>query len=98
MADKIKLNYPAMTEMANQCKAVAQRLGETAKLGQTSAQEMQNGALIGDSGEAFANALTSAYVPQVKKLADKFNEVAKDILDAIQDMKSSDSGAGGLFN
>jgi uncharacterized protein YukE len=98
MADKIKLNYPAMQEMANQCKAVAQRLAETAKLGQTAAQEMQNGALLGDAGENFANALTSAYVPGVKKLADKFNEVAKDIMDAIQDMKSSDSGAGGLFN
>lgn len=98
MADKIKLNYPAMTEMANQCKAAAQRLQETAKLGQTAAQEMQNGALVGTPGEVFANALTSAFVPQVKKLADKLNEVSKDIMDAIQDMKSSDSGAGGLFN
>jgi len=98
MADKIKLNYPAMQEMANQCKQAAQRLAETAKLGQNAAQEMQNGALLGDAGEAFANALTSAFVPQVKKLADKFNEVSKDIMDAIQDMKSSDQGAGGLFN
>lgn len=98
MADKIKLNYPAMQEMANQCKQAAQRLTMTAQLGQKAAQEMQNGALLGDAGEAFANALTSAFVPQVKKLADKFNEVSKDILDAIQDMKSSDQGAGGLFN
>lgn len=98
MSDVIKLNYPAMQEMAQQCKAASQRLMDTARLAQQSAQEMQNGALIGDAGEAFSNALLSKFLPAVQKLSQKFEEIAKDITGAISDMQAQDKGAGGLFN
>ena len=55
MSDVIKLNYPAMQEMAQQCKAASQRLMETARLSQQIGQEMQNGALVGDAGDAFSH-------------------------------------------
>lgn len=97
MSDKIKLNYPAMREMSDQCKNTAQRLQETVSLGQKLAQELQNGALVGDSGEAFANALLSSFVPAVNRLSQKFNEVSRDIQAAIADMQAQDKGAGGLF-
>ena len=61
MSDVIKLNYPAMQEMAQQCKAASQRLMETARLAQQSAQEMQNGALVGDAGDAFSHALLTLF-------------------------------------
>jgi len=98
MSEVIKLNYPAMQEMAQQCKAVSQRLLETVRLAQQAAGEMQNGALVGDAGEAFSNALQSAFVPSVNKLSQKFEEIAKDITAAISDMQAQDKGAGGLFN
>lgn len=98
MSEVIKLNYPAMQEMAQQCKAAQQRLMETARLAQQIGNEMQNGALIGDAGDAFANALLSALVPSVNKLSQKFEELAKDIQGAISDMQAQDKGAGGLFN
>jgi len=98
MSDQIKLNYPAMQEMAQQCKSVSQRLLETIRLAQQIAQEMQGGALVGDPGEAFSAALTSAFCPAVMKLSQKFEEVAKDIEGAIADMQASDRSAGGLFN
>jgi WXG100 family type VII secretion target len=97
MTDVIKLNYPAMQEMAQQCKATSQRLLETVRLAQQIAQEMQNGGLVGDAGEAFSNALTSAFVPSVNKLSQKFEEVAKDIAGAISDMQAQDKGAAGRF-
>jgi len=98
MSDVIKLNYPAMNEMAQQCKATSQRLLETVRLAQQIAQEMQNGALVGDAGEAFSNAILSAFVPSVNKLSQKFEEIAKDIAAAISDMQAQDRGAAGHFN
>jgi WXG100 family type VII secretion target len=97
MSDQIKLNYPAMQEMAQQCKSVAQRLQETIRLAQQVAQEMQNGALVGDPGEAFSAALNTAFCPAVNKLSQKFDEVAKDIEGAIADMQAADKSAGGQF-
>lgn len=95
--DVIKLNYPAMREMAAHCRKVSQRLQETVKMGQTIAQQMQNGALVGDAGEAFSGALQQAFVPSVNRLALKFNEVAADIQKAIDVMQDEDSEAGGRF-
>ena len=57
MSEVIKLNYPAMEDMARHCKAVAQRLQETIKMGQQIASEMENGALIGNAGETFSQVL-----------------------------------------
>jgi len=51
MAEIIKLNYPAMREMSQHCKQVAQRLQETIKMGQGIASQMENGALIGEAGQ-----------------------------------------------
>lgn len=97
MADKIKLNYPAMEEMAQHIKGVQQRLGQTTQLAKSIAQEMQGGALVGDAGEAFVNALNSAFIPSVNKLSQKFAEVADDIKKAIQDMQAADKRAGSAF-
>ncbi|PKO13951.1 MAG: hypothetical protein CVU39_16350 [Chloroflexi bacterium HGW-Chloroflexi-10] len=98
MSEVIKMNYPAMQEMAQHCKSTAQRLLETVRMAQQISQEMQNGALVGDAGEAFSNALTGAFVNSVNKLSQKFDELAKDIEGAVADMQASDKGAGGLFN
>lgn len=99
MGDVIKLNYPAMQEMAQHCKATSQRLQETIRLAQSICQQLEGGALVGDAGEAFGGALTQALVPAVQRLAMKFEEVAKDIEGAVQDMQQADSQrAAGLFN
>lgn len=97
MADVIKLNYPAMREMAAHCRKVAQRLQETAKMSDGIASQMTNGALVGDAGTAFVDALNSGLKPAVIRLSQKFDEVAKDIETAIADMQAEDKEAGGRF-
>lgn len=97
MSEVIKLNYPAMEDMARHCKAVAQRLQETIKLGQQIASEMENGALVGDAGQAFTQVLRQDFNSAVTKLMQKFEEVADDIQKAIDDMKAEDSEAAGRF-
>lgn len=97
MSEVIKLNYPQMQEMAEQCIKLEQRLQETVQLGRSIAQELQGGALIGDVGEAFAATLNGKFSSQTMRLSQKFGEIAKDIKSAIADMQASDKSAGGLF-
>jgi len=97
-SDKIRLNYPAMQEMAQQCNTTAQRLMETSRLAQQIAQEMQSSAMVGNSGDSFSSALTNAFIPAVNKLSQKFAEEASDIQKAIQDMQVQDTQAAGKFN
>ena len=92
MPDMIKLDYEAMRDMSRQCKATAQRLLETVNMAQQIAQRMQGGALVGDAGEAFSNALSGSFCPSVKRLSEKFEEVSKDIEGAIHDMQEADTG------
>jgi|SRR5271157_586609 len=95
--DVIKLNYPAMQDMAQQCTKVAQRLEQTVQLARQIAQQLQAGAMVGDAGEAFSNALTSVLSPKVQRLSDKFSEINGDILGAISDMQAQDQSASGRF-
>lgn len=97
MAEKIKLNYPAMQDMAAHCKQVAQRLQETIKVVQGIASQMENGALVGEAGQNFCAAIRDGFIPGVTRFSEKFNEIAKDIEGAIADMKAEDAEAGGRF-
>lgn len=96
MADKIRVNYPALEDMAKHCEMVAQRLAQTGALSQKIAGQMQNGALIGDAGNIYVQALGMFYT-KVMKLSEKFREEAKDIKAAMADMMAADNAAGNKF-
>jgi uncharacterized protein YukE len=97
MSEKIRVNYPALLEMAKHCEMVANRLNETASLGQKIAQQMNNGALVGEPGEIFGSALQGPFLSRVQKLSAKFTEVSSDIKQAVNDMQTADRAAGGNF-
>jgi WXG100 family type VII secretion target len=96
MADKIRVNYPALEDMAKQCDQAAQRIRQTASMANQIAQQMQNGALQGEFGDIFVQAL-GVFQTKVNKLADKFAEEAGDIRGAMSDMQAADNAAGGKF-
>lgn len=96
-SDKIKMNYAAMDEMAAHCQKVAERLLQTVELGKKVASEMNNGALVGETGSTFAAALSGPFATAIGKLSAKFGEEAEDIKKAIEDMKKADSSAGAQF-
>jgi uncharacterized protein YukE len=97
MTEKIKLNYPQMQEMATHLRKVKERLEQTNEFARSIANEMTSGALVGDVGEAFADNLNRRFITGVKLFATKFEEIAKDIDQAISDMQSADSNAGNQF-
>ncbi len=96
MADKIRVNYPALEDMAKQCDQAAQRIRQTVSMANQIAQQMQNGALQGEFGDIFVQAL-GVFQTKVNKLADKFAEEAGDIRGAMSDMQAADNAAGGKF-
>jgi WXG100 family type VII secretion target len=96
MADKIRVNYPALEDMAKQCDQAAQRIHQTASMANQIAQQMQNGALQGEFGDIFVQAL-GVFQTKVNKLADKLSEEAGDIRGAMSDMQAADNAAGGKF-
>ena len=96
MADKIRVNYPALEDMAKNIDAFAQRLRQTVSMANQIAQQMQGGALQGEFGDIFVQAL-GVFQTKVKKLADKFAEEAGDIRGAMSDMQAADNAAGGKF-
>lgn len=97
MNDKIRVNYPALEEMARQCDKIAQKLGETQQMAVKIAAGMVDGALVGDTGEQFADALNSHFSPAVNRLQEKFMEESQDIRAAIAAMQAADRSAGGNF-
>jgi WXG100 family type VII secretion target len=96
MADKIRVNYAALEDMAKQCDTVAQRLQDLAKQGNGIGQQMSGGALLGQPGSVFVGALNT-FSQKTLKLSAKFTEEANDIRSAAQDMQAADGQAGGKF-
>ncbi len=96
MADQIRVNYPALEDMAKHCQMVAERLAQTAAVAQKIAGQMQNGALVGEPGEVYVQAL-GQFFQKTTKLSNKFNEVSNDIKQAMADMRQADSAAGNQF-
>lgn len=97
MADKIRVNYPALEDMAKHCQMSAERLAQTGALSQKIAAQMQNGALIGDAGNVYVQAL-GVFYQKIMRLSAKFTEEANDIRQAMSDMQQADSSAGNNFN
>ena len=89
--DKIKLNYEQADHMAKTFKQGAQQLQQTMQDMQGIAQLLQEGALLGDGGHAFADAVNSKLCPSLKRMSDKFNELERDVHAAINYMKQADA-------
>lgn len=97
MPDKIKMEYPLMEAMAKSFNEGSQQLQGTGKSMAKIADDMEGGALKGDGGSAFADAIRSKLVPAINKLDAKFKELQGDILKAMQDMQSADKESKSQF-
>ncbi len=95
--DVIKLDYPKAEEMRKTFKAGSQQLEATMKEMQSIANMLQEGALLGDGGNAFVEALRSKLVPSLAKLKAKYDEMDRDVAAAVSSMKRHDAGSATNF-
>ncbi len=94
---KIKMEYARMEEMAKTFQQGAEQLKETMSQMQGIANTLQDGALLGQGGAAFVEAINSKLVPSINRLEGKFEELQQDILKAMKDMQQADKTSEGLM-
>ena len=94
---KIKMEYARMEEMAKTFQQGSQQLKETLSQMSAAANTLQDGALLGQGGAAFVDAVRNKLVPAISRLDTKFQELQKDVTNAMNDMKAADSQSKGLF-
>lgn len=94
---KIKMEYARMEEMAKTFQAGGEQLKETMSQMMSIANQLQDGALLGQGGAAFTDAIRNKLCPAISRLENKFMELQKDVVGAMNDMKQADSTSKGLF-
>jgi WXG100 family type VII secretion target len=95
--DIIKLDYPKAEEMRKTFKAGAEQIETTLKEMKAIANKLKEGALLGDGGKAYAEAIQSQLCPSLVKLQAKYKEMDKDVADAVNLMKQSDRESAANF-
>jgi WXG100 family type VII secretion target len=98
MADKIKLNYPMAEQMARTFNQSSQQIDTTIKEMKAISDTLKNGALLGQGGQAFAEAIDTRFVKSLDKLSKKFLELDKDVRAAIAAMRQADEESKRQFN
>lgn len=97
MADEIRINFPAAEEMISSFNAGRERVQDTISEMLKVAGMMEDGALVGEAGNAFVEAIRDGMVVSLGKLDEMIEELAKDVADAMKTMQDQDSGAAGKF-
>lgn len=98
MSKKIKLDYGLADEMIKSFNQGHQQLEQTTKEMQKIAQTLEDGALQGQGGAAFTEALRQKLCPAITKLAAKFKEMEKDVAKAVKLMQEADAAAKKALN
>ncbi len=91
MTDIIKMDYPKMQAMSATFKQGVQQLETTTQQMRSIAKTLENGALLGKGGTAFADAINSKLCPTLERMRAKFDELSKDVEKAMADMKAADT-------
>jgi WXG100 family type VII secretion target len=97
MADQIKMNFGMMEDMARVFAEGAQTLESVGTEVGNIAKALQDGALLGDAGEAFADACSGPLASSVDRIREKLLELKGDIEGAAQDMQDADSTTVGYY-
>ena len=77
---KIKMEYDRMDEMAKTFQQGSEQLKDTLAQMQSIANTLQDGALLGQGGAAFSDAIRNKLCPSISRLEQKFQELNKDVL------------------
>jgi uncharacterized protein YukE len=98
MQDEIKMDYPLMEEMKRTFADGRQHLGDTANELKSIAEKLEQGALLGNAGQALTDAVRGTLTNAVTKLTDKFEELEGDIQYAVDQMHQAEAKTKQSFN
>lgn len=95
--DTVKYEYQALEQMSAELLKDAARLEQTKSMVAKASSVMHQGSFLGKAGEALASALAQQFSKSIDNLTHKYKEMAKDIQDAANDMRSADQSAAKGF-
>ena len=98
MAERIKMNFGMMEDMAQAFSAGAQVLESTVTEVNNIAAMLEDDGLIGQAGEALSEACRNQLAGSITRLQEKFVEMQQDINGAMEEMRSADSSTTGRYN
>ena len=97
MTEEIKLVYATAESMVKTFVDGVNVLQETNSRMEKIAGTLEGGALLGQGGVAFVEAIRDSLNPAIGRLEEKFEELAQDVRDAIEDMREADQTSKGKF-
>lgn len=97
MGADVQMDYEVMEKMRDVFKNGSDQIGETLNVMNNLAQMMEQGALLGDGGDLFAQALRSRLAKKLQNLQRKFAELSQDVNGAVRDLRDGDKEAASRF-
>jgi WXG100 family type VII secretion target len=94
----VKMNYDSMDRMAKAFHNAHQQIGASMREMENIAKSMEGGALVGDAGKAFTDAIRTQLSKRMKVIDDKMQEMEKDVKAAIAATRDGVPTAGARFN
>jgi WXG100 family type VII secretion target len=79
----VKMNYDSMDRMAKAFNNAHQQISESMREMEKIAKSMEDGALQGDAGKAFVDAIRSKLIKRMKVVDAKMVELEQDIKGAV---------------
>lgn len=97
MTEEIKLVYQTAEDMIQTFGKGKEQLQKTMHEMQAVASQLEDGALLGQGGDAFKDAIRGKLCPAISKLSDKFEELMGDVHKAIEYMQEADRTSKSKF-
>ena len=97
MPEEIKLVIPTAEDMIKTFVEGVNVLQETNSRMEKIASTLEGGALLGQGGTAFVEAIRDSLCPAIGRLEEKYQELAQDVRKAIEEMQEADQESKGKF-
>jgi len=93
----VQMDYDMMQDMGRLFRQGSQQLGDTIRTMQGIAGQLEDGALLGQAGDQFADAIRARLNSRITRLQDKLDELSMDVFGAMTDMHEGDEKAADGF-
>ncbi|MBU6163318.1 MAG: WXG100 family type VII secretion target [Myxococcales bacterium] len=97
MSDEIRLVYPVAEDMIRVFNGNVEELQDINQGLQEIANQLEDGALLGEGGALFVELLRGSFSPSLTRYITKIEEMATDVQGAISDMQQSDQTSRSQF-
>lgn len=96
--NQTKMIYPEAEKMVEILHTGAEQLQDIMDAVKQCAERVDNGALLGEAGDALSTSLRSTFTSAIDKLASKVKDQSDYVQTEIYDMRQAERKASDLFN